>query len=451
VRDSSARAVAVDLGATSVRFALGTLEGGRIRFEVIEQTAHEPVEERGGLWWRTEALLGICERAAKFAKKHGPETTLGIDSWGVDHGFVGPDGTLLQPPACYRAPVHAAVFEEMKTHRRRLYELTGIQHQPFNTAFQLVARGRERPDLRAPGVRWLILPELMHQLLGCSAGHELTQASTTQLLGLDGKWSKEAFEIIGWPVPDSEPREPGTVIGSTKEGIPVVRVGGHDTASAVCGMGSLGPHQAFLNVGTWALLGVLVDAPIATPEAEAENLTNERAVDGRVRFLDNVPGFYVINRLHEDLGLACAVPEWLGSGLWDRPQRIDLSDPALFNPESMLSAVSAQLERCPESSEGWAGLALSSLVDTIVAKLEATAKLAGRQVTEIRVAGGGSASVPFCRSLARASGRTVVAGPQEATLLGNLGVQFLAQGVVGSFEELGRLIDASLELIRYEP
>ncbi len=451
VRASSAKAVAVDLGASSVRFALGTLEDGRIRCEVVEQTAHEPFAERGGLWWRVEALQGVCERAAEYARGQGPGTTLGIDSWGVDHGFIDANGELAQPPACYRAPVHAAVFDEFEPHRRRLYELTGIQHQPFNTAYQLVARGRERPELKSKGVRWLILPELMHHLLGCHAGHEQTQASTTQLLGLDGRWAGEAFEIIGWLPPEGQPEAPGKVIGRTRHGVPVARIGGHDTASAVCGMGALGSHQAFLNVGTWALLGLMVDAPIASLESEAENLTNERAVDGRVRFLDNVPGFYVINRLHEELGVACSVPDWLRTASTVGRDRIDLSDPGLFNPVSMLEAVGARLRGPSPHSSAWAGLALRSLVDTIVAKLAASSKIARRTVTEIRAAGGGSASSAFCQALADASNCAVLAGPQEATLMGNLGAQFLAQGEVDSFESLGRLIDASLELVRYEP
>lgn len=467
------RAVAVDLGASSVRFAEGVLEGGRITYSVIRQVANEPIESEGGPAWNVDTLLGICKDAEAHAIALDG-ATLGIDSWGVDHGFVGPDGELLQPPICYRHPLHGQLFEELRLLRSRLYELTGIQHQPFNTFYQLVARGRQRPDLKATGNRWLILPELMGHLLGAPAGHELTQASTTQLLGLDGDWSREAFELADWPVPEQAPELPAKVIGDTKNGVPLARVGSHDTASAVCGLGTLAPHQAFLNAGTWSLLGVVLDQPLANRETEAANLTNERGADGRVRFLDNIPGFFVINRLHVELGVTEPVSEWLKTADLSADSRIDLFDPSLFSPDSMLEAVSAQLANSgqapiqnPESkiqhsvspiqnpnskiqNPTWAGIALLSLVDATIHKLEDVERLTGRRTTEIRVAGGGSASEPFCRQLAERSGRAVIAGPQEATVLGNLGVQFLAQGAFGSFEEMAQAIDASLDLRRYE-
>jgi len=447
--ESAPSAVAVDLGATSVRYAAGKLQGGRIGFEVVEQVPNEPVETEWGLVWRTETLSGICRRAEQRALAEGG--TLGIDSWGVDHGFVGANGELLQPPACYRHALHQEVFEQMASLRAELYALTGTQYQPFNTIYQLVARARQRPELLSTGVRWLILPELMAHLLGAPAAHELTQASTTQLLGLDGKWSSRAFEVAGWPVPDAQPQPPGRIVGKTTGGAQIVRVGGHDTASAVCGIGPLAGHQAFLSIGTWSLLGVLLDRPLATSEAESANFTNERAVDGRVRFLANIPGFYVINRLHEELGISAPIPEWLSGADRLVSERIDLMRPELFAPESMLRAVRAQLRAEPEHESAWAGIALLSLVDTTCEQVELLSGVAGRDVTELRVAGGGSASEAFCRALADRSGRLVSAGPQEATLLGNLAVQFLGQGAFSGFDELGATVLRSVTLRTYEP
>src|SRR5262249_7447529 len=143
--------------------------------------------------------------------------TVGIDSWGVDNGFLDPEGKLTGSPVCYRDLSHLAAFEELAPHRSRLYELTGTQHQPFNTICQLVARRKEDPSL--PGTsEWMILPDLIAFLLGGGRNHEITQASTTQLLGLDGKWSEEAFEIAGWPVPERQPAMPGVLGGQIADG-----------------------------------------------------------------------------------------------------------------------------------------------------------------------------------------------------------------------------------------
>lgn len=449
--DGAPAAVAVDLGASSARFAEGRLRDGRIEFHVVEQVTHEASEHRGILFWDTDALLGICRRAEAYAASLGPETTLGIDSWGVDIGFVGADGRPVQPPVCYRDTSHARAFDRLRSRQDDLYAWTGIQHQPFNTLYQLVARAEDSPAVREPGVRWLILPEFLHHLLGCPAGHELTHASTTQLMGLDARWSPEAFELAGWPVPDSEPEMPGTIVGRTSAGVPVARIGAHDTASAVFGMGLLGADQAFLNVGTWSLLGCLVDTPIVGDRAKERNFTNERAVDGRIRFLENIPGFYVIGRLHEELGIRASIPNWLNAADLTVDSRIDLLEERFFNPESMKGAVLEGLKSAPATDPQWAGLALLSLVDTVATELEALEEAAGRSFASIRAAGGGSASEAFCRQLAVRSGRPVLAGPKEATLLGNLAVQFFAQGRFANLEEAGRAVQNSLALTTYLP
>jgi rhamnulokinase len=442
-------AVAVDLGATSMRFALGRLQEDAISYEIVEQLAHEPNIREGRLQWDAGALLGFCRRACEFAASASPDATVGVDCWGVDHGFLDREGRLMEEPACYRDPAHQRVFEELAEHRDKLFELTGVAHQPFNTVYQLVARRREHPEWEAP--LWLMLPELMGRLLGAPAGHELTQASTTQLLGTDGQWCAEAFQIAGWPVPEVLPRPPGEIAGKTNEGVPIARVGGHDTASAVCGLGTLEPDEAFLNVGTWSLLGCLLDEPLVSAEAQQGNFSNERAVDGRVRFLKNIPGFYVINRLHEELGVSGSVPDWIARADRSVTGRVDLFDPAFFSPESMLESIRRSLAEAPATAEAWAGVALMSLSDCVADQLTALERVAGRSFAKLRLAGGGSKSRALCEAIANASGRSVLAGPAEATVLGNLGAQFLAQGRFGSWDELGTALRRSLEITLYFP
>ncbi|MCK6632631.1 MAG: hypothetical protein L6Q31_09695 [Fimbriimonadaceae bacterium] len=441
-------AIAIDMGATSVRFALGELVGDSIRFEIVEQTPHEPLQQGSHTVWNVDALLGACRRAEELAIAKG--ATLGIDAWGVDHGFVDPGGDLLQPPVCYRDPSHVEAFDRLAHLRHEMYLRTGIQHQPFNTVYQLAARYSEQPELNSPSVRWLILPELMAHLLGAPAGHELTQASTTQLLGLDGSWCADCFRWIDAEPPASGPQPPGNVVGKSARGTEIVRVAGHDTASAVMGLGSLGQRQAFLNVGTWSILGLLLDAPLADTKSEDANFTNERAADGRVRFLANIPGFYVINRLHQELGIREDVPSWLATAAPDSGESLDLFDPTLFSPQSMIEAARMQGFQMANSEE-WASLALHSLVRTLAGHLDKLTSVTGREIDEVRIAGGGSASTQLCQALADATRRPVIAGPQEATVLGNLGVQFLAQGHVADFAELARLLDRSIPFKTFRP
>lgn len=443
-------AVAVDFGATSGRFAAGWLEDGQIKFEVIEQMPHAAEENAGKLFWNLHAIIELTKRAASYAETRFDDPTVGIDTWGVDHGFLDKSGDLVQAPVCYRDPSNVPAFESLKPDRGRLYELTGIQHQPFNTICQLVARRREDPEFPKTVGSWMILPDLIAYLLTGKRNHEITQASTTQLLGLDNLWSEEAFTIAGWPVPDLQPTMPGKLGGAISGGARIAHVGSHDTASAVCGFGQLGEDQMFLNVGTWSLAGCVIEKPLTSPEAEAAQFTNERTVDGKVRFLKNIPGFYVINRLHEELELKGTVPGWLAKAS-SVDERIDLIHPDFYNPASMVETCALMAGRRPNTESEWAGLALASLTHTIAKQPAELERLTGRRFTGLRVGGGGSQSEAFCQSLADESGLTVYAGPAEATVLGNLAMQFLASGQIGCMEDMREIVSRSAQAKVYQP
>ncbi len=444
-------AVAVDFGASSGRYAAGWIQDGQIHFQVIDQIPHGATERNGRLEWDIGLLLELCRSAEAHAAERFESATLGIDTWGVDHGFIDHNGSPLGAPVCYRDTSHLAAFESLAPHRARLYALTGIQHQPFNTICQLLARKTADPDIVNRAARWFILPDFLGYLLSGEQNNELTQASTSQLLGLDGKWCREAFDLIGWPVPDLEPTLPGKLGPAlSHDNVRLAHVGSHDTASAVCGFGQLGDDQVFLNVGTWSLVGCVIDQPLATPEAEAGMFTNERTVDGRVRFLKNIPGFYVINRIHEELGLTMTVPEWLAQAK-AVPERIDLLHPDFYNPPSMIEICAALAGRQPADVWEWAGLALSSLTSTIAKQPAELERLTGRKFTSLRVGGGGSQSTTFCQSLANESGLPIYAGPAEATVLGNLAMQFLASGQIANMEEMAAIVSRSADTKTYLP
>ncbi|MFY9234603.1 MAG: FGGY-family carbohydrate kinase [Fimbriimonadaceae bacterium] len=459
------------MGASSARFAAGRIEGGRLGFEVIEQIAHGPSDSgfrASGipssqypiprLTWNFDLLLGLCNRAVEYASASFDEATIGIDTWGVDHGFLDSKGNLAQPMAAYRDESHAMAMATIEEHQARLYRLTGIQKQPFNTLCQLIARRLENPKLPEQAT-WLLLPDLFGFYLHSQRptlnpqhfGSELSIASTTQMVGLDGQWCDEAFEIAGWPVPDLQPEKPGRMIGHAANSVEIIRVGGHDSAAAVCGLGRIDDDTAFMNVGTWSILGCLLVSPMTSEEAREANFTNERGADGRIRFLANIPGFYVMNRLKEELQVEEPMADWLARADRSVTDRLDLFAPGLFSPGSMIGAITEQIGWQPARSQEWAGVALMSLAETTATQLRTLCSVTGRRFSLIRAGGGGSASMAFCEAVADACGIPVLAGPAEATVLGNLGMQALAKGVISDFDELEELMRRSAEARIYHP
>jgi rhamnulokinase len=411
-------AVAVDLGATSARFALGWWnEDGTLGWELVEQLQHAPREMDGRLRWDLEALLGTCQRAVLAGQSAFEECTWGIDTWGVDFAVVDERGRPLETPVCYRDRAHETAFAQLEPHRDRLYALTGIQHQPFNSVYQLAARGVKG------GIRFL--PDLLTDLTfgGFDGVSELTMASTSQLLNLSGEWCEDAFELIGWPAPTGPLQKPGFERGR-RGSVTAIAVGSHDTASAVYGLETK-PNELYLNLGTWGLVGDLRPEPNLSDPL----FTNERAVGGEVRYLANVPGFYVLSRLHSELALPIPLPDWLAEIEGPPEETVDLLDSAFFNPVSMATAMRERLSQEPRD---WAAVGVYSVAQTVanvVQRLKSEPPLhswgggRGRGKSVLKVGGGGAASPPLLKALEATTGLEIVAGPQEATLLGNLRFQ----------------------------
>lgn len=434
-----ARAIAVDLGASSVRFASGRLSGDRIEIEVVRQQPNPIIGSEADPHWSLAFLERFVREAIDYGGSLGEPATVGIDSWGVDHGF------LLDPapdPVAYRHPSHQAELASLDSHQTQLYNWTGIQKQPFNTIVQLRARVRSR----RPQAPWLILPDFLIWRVTGDAQQELTQASTTQMLGIDGTWHPGALVLSMWETPPPNlVTAAGERLSTAHSTVSIVRVGSHDSASAAFGLGTLHEDDLYLNLGTWSILGCILASPLVSAEARAANFSNERAVDGSVRFLKNIPGLWVPNRLHEDLGLQCSVGEWLESGDPNWTSTIDVYSPSLYLPHSMMDAVAALADKRPETNEQWAALALNSLVRAVADAVQEIGLVTGLNYRRIRVSGGGSRSRALCQAIADATGIGVVSGPVEATLYGNVAVQFVAQGRVKDFAEASTLLDRSFD------
>jgi rhamnulokinase len=251
-------------------------------------------------------------------------------------------------------------------------------------------------------------------------------------------------------MPKIQPAKPGRLGGFVEPGVRLAHVGSHDTASALVGFGRQNRSSMYVNVGTWSLAMFILDEPIATPDSESANFTNERMVDGRVRFLKNIPGFYVVNRLHEELHVQTSISQWLASHEHSG-ESVDLFDSTLFNPPSMIDACAKLIGRQPSSESEWAGIALHSLADAIASQPREAEKLGVGRVEEIRLGGGGSQSPELCQAIADRAGMPVLAGPVEATVLGNLAVQFLAAGHIANARDLELIVAGSSEIREYRP
>lgn len=466
---------AADLGATSGRVILGRLTDGRFELTETARFANTPIERDGHLHWDFARLADEVTRGfqAAYDASGGRLESLGIDTWGVDYGRLDPDGTLFEPPFNYRdARTDGAIdrlFAELPADE--LYARAGLQVQPFNTVFQLVAAagdaGWEATE------RILLMPDLLaHHLTGASVA-EVTNASTTALLDVGARaWSPDTCALLadrfGVPVPRILPTlvEPGTVVGLTRPGllptqVPVVAVGSHDTASAVVSVPATGRDFAFVSSGTWSLVGLELDAPILTPESAAANFTNELGVDHTVRFLKNVMGMWVLSECQR---------EWAASGLtftWQELDALtaaaeplacvlDMDDQRLIPPGRMVERLQALAvesgQRLPDDPPAIARCIVDSLALSYRRAVAQACALAGRHVEVIHIVGGGSRNGLLCQLTAEATGLPVIAGPDEGTALGNLLVQARAMGALsGGLDALRAVSAASSQLTAYTP
>lgn len=453
------RAVAaVDLGATSGRVMIGRIGDGRLDLELVSRFPNGPVERDDGLHWDFRALYeNVVAGLAEAVRREPGIESIGIDSWAVDYGLIA-DGELLAEPFHYRDDraargvdaVHAVVpFAE-------LYQRNGLQFLPFNTLYQY------RVDPRLPEAEVaLLVPDLIAFLLTGVAVAERTNASTTGLLGVTtGEWDAELADRLGIPSRVLPPLvDPGTVIGALRPelaqrigaALPVIAVGSHDTASAVAAVPLSSPHSAYISCGTWGLVGVELAEPVLTDAARAANFTHERGVDGRYRFLHNVTGLWLLSETvrawESEDGAAIDLPSLLdqASGVGGDVPLFDANDPSLSAPGDMPARIAALLgDHAPTSRPAFARSIVESIAAAFAAAVRTAEQLTGREVDSIHLVGGGSLNRLLCQATADRTGLPVLAGPVEATALGNVLVQARARGAApAALEDLRALVAAT--------
>lgn len=439
---------AVDIGASGGRVMAGHVEDGTIRLEPAHRFPNGVLERDGHLRWD---LDGLFAQVQVGLSKVPEAASIGVDTWAVDYGLLDDDGRLLADPIAYRDDrtasvldrVHAAVAPD------ELFAVNGLQFLPFNTIYQLAAE-----ELLDRAAHVVLLPDLLAHWLGGRLATELTNASTTGLLDVTTQqWSTELLGRLGLDpslLPPIAP--PGTEAGTASGGAPIIRVGSHDTASAVVGVPATTDRFAYIASGTWSLVGLELDAPVLTDDARLARFTNEVGVDGRTRFLRNVGGLWLLQEclrewhrgdFDELLLAAAAVP---AGG-----PTIDVDDPAWIPPGDMPRRIAERGGRDLDQP-ATVRCILDSLAVAHARTIEEAARLAGCAVDVVHIVGGGSQNALLCQLTADAVGLPVVAGPVEATAIGNVAVQARAAGVLPSTLEAIRAgIAATTPLRRYEP
>jgi sugar (pentulose or hexulose) kinase len=455
---------AVDLGASGGRVIAGRVSGDGLSLHEVSRFPNEPVPAGGTLHWDILRLYASVVAGLGTAAEEFPLASAGIDSWGCDYGLLDASGALIGNPVHYRdtrtdgvtVPVPAA----------DLYAVTGIQHLPFNTIYQ-VASSLGAPSFAA-ATTLLMIPDLLAYWLTGAVGVEVTNASTTALLDVATRtWAVDLMKRVGIPAGLFPPlRQPGAAIGPVTvdrpglRGMPLTAVGSHDTASAVVAVPAERADFAYISSGTWSLVGLELTGPVLSEASRLANFTNEAGIDGTVRYLRNVSGLWLLQECQRWWGDAAGSLESLLRAAADvEPLRfvIDADDPAFLPPGDMPGRIAGWLaERglpVPSGPAETTRCILDSLALAYRRALLSALSLSGRHADVVHIVGGGSRNDLLCQLTADATGLPVLAGPAEAAALGNILVQARAVGAapatVGGLRALLRRDD--IELRAYSP
>lgn len=446
--------VAVDLGASSGRVVAGLVQGDRIGVRELYRFPNVLEERDGHLRWD---LDGLHRQVLAGLQRVGESESVGIDSWGIDYGLLDSEGRLLAAPVAYRDTRTAGVPEQV--HRLvstgELYGVSGVQFLPFNTLYQLVAE--QAGSLWSRASHAVLIPDLVAYWLTGQLRSEVTNASTTGLLDVRARsWSTRLLDALAIPrdlLPDIE--HPGAIRGATAKGVPVVTVGSHDTASAVVGVPATTEHFAYISSGTWSLVGIEVGEPLLNDDARRGNFTNEVGIDGRIRFLRNVGGLWLLQECVREWGER-QLDALLDAAASLRPggPRIDVGAPDFVAPGDMPRRIAQAAFGRAEAVQRPAIVRciLDSLASAYASVTRQASTLARKRIEVIHVVGGGSQNDLLCQLTADATELPVLAGPVEATALGNIAVQARSHHAFpASLEEIRALIAVCTPLRRYEP
>jgi rhamnulokinase len=459
--------LAFDLGAESGRAVIGELDSGRLTIRELHRFPNEPVRAGASVHWDVLRLWHEMRRGLQLAATEFPKLgAIGVDTWGVDYALLDAGGELLGNPYHYRDVRTGGMPERVFSivPAQEIYEVTGIQFMQINTLFQVFAAAHQNRGMLELARHFITIPDLLNYWLTGNITCEFTNATTTQMFdSRKGQWARPMLERLGIPthfLEDVTP--PGTRIGRLREELgnaEVIAPACHDTGSAVAAISSRG-NSVFLSSGTWSLMGAEVLQPVINETARALNFTNEGGVGGTIRLLKNISGMWL---------LQCCRKQWQDEGhVSDYAALVALANPkpslqtfidpnhsSFLHPPRMTDAIRdfcrSTGQRTPETYADYVQAIFESLALMYRSVLESLETLTGKKFEEVRVVGGGARNRLLNQFTADATGLRVVAGPVEATALGNIGMQMVATGAAASISDARAIIDASFPTETFEP
>lgn len=467
--------VAVDLGAESGRTIAARFDGERLDLSETHRFPNGPVRVLDTMYWDLlrlwqEVKTGI----GRSLQADGSAASIGVDCWGVDYGLVAEDGSLVGNPVHYRDARTDGIFDHafQIVPKAEIYRRTGLQFLPFNTLLQLVAAKRKRGEAAFAGAsRLLLIPDLLNSFLTGRCAAEYTIASTTQMLDARNRtWDRDLVERFGLPaslLPDLV--ETGASLGPLLPDVArdvgsgdleVVATAGHDTASAVAAVPAEGEDWCYISSGTWSLMGAEIAEPTISDQTLADNFTNEGGVAGSIRFLKNIMGLWLVQECRRSLERTGASRDYgelmqLAAAAPPFASLLDPDDPSFLHPPDMPAAVRDYCKRTGQAEPADVGALVRACLEGLALKyrrtkeqLEANLKTTFRRV---HVVGGGSRNQLLCQLTADCTGLEVVAGPVEATAIGNVLVQAIAKRDVADLAEGRGLVRKSFPTQSYEP
>jgi rhamnulokinase len=466
--------LAFDLGATSGRSIAGYLEGDHLEMKELTRFPNAMITVHGHYHWDIYSLFEHLKAGLKTFRQseNADPDSIGIDTWGVDFGLLAADGSILGIPYAYRDSRTDGMMDEFfkLVPRKKVYELTGIQFMYFNSLFQLFAMKKSNSSLLEAATDMLFIPDLLNYLFTGVKKSEFTFATTSQLFNPKTRtWEKSLFDAMGVPVKImQEIVLPGTVIGKvtpeiaqeTGTGqIPVVAVALHDTGSAIAAVPAEGLNWAYLSSGTWSLMGIETREALINEKTEMLNFTNEGGVEGTFRFLKNITGMWLLEQCRKTWSSKkdYSYTELVDMAKTAKPFQsfVDPDAPDFINPADMPEAIRQYCMKTGQQVPSGESEMVRCIFDSLALKyrsvLEMLRNVSPHPIEKLHVIGGGCKNEFLCQLTANAIGIPVLAGPSEATALGNIMVQAMATGAVKSLAEVRKVISKSVKPDVYTP
>lgn len=467
------KVLAFDIGASSGRAILGTFDGSTIQTKEIHRFLNEPVMVSGNMYWDVLRLFHELKQGLIKANLEGGIDSIGIDTWGVDFGLLDNKGYLLENPVHYRDKRTEGMFKEAfkRLSRSEFYDITGNQFMEINTAFQMLALVINRPELLERAETFLLMPDLLNYFFTGVKTSEYSIASTTQLLNArERSWSEEVLKALKLPrklfttiVPS------GTEIGSLSGEIcdelnispcKVIAVAGHDTQSALVAVQAESEDFIFLSCGTWSLMGTELSKPYINEKSDYYNLTNEGGYGGKISFLKNITGLWLIQESRRwwiKEGKEYSFSELEAMAVNAKPYQafIDPDAPEFAPSGNIPLRIQEYCKRTGQYQPQTIGEIIRCINESLALKyrmvLEEIIDCTGKKYQNIYMVGGGIQSKLLCQLTADACNKNVIAGPVEATVFGNLSLQLIALGEIKDLEQARNIIKESADIINYKP